>query len=117
MYCSECGETMQWRSTNNETRIAKYKCQSCGNVVEAVDDYKAPVNEAFEPKNYTFYRGRFIIHKTIDGVHRSFGTYGDEETCKKVRDKLKECDWDKSMLPKVYEELGIKRVNRVWVCV
>lgn len=117
MYCKECGGAMQWRSTKHDTNIAKYKCVECGNIIEAVDDYKPPVNEIFEPKNYSFYRGRFIIHKTINGVHRSFGTYADEETCKKVVAKMRECDWDKSMLPKVYDELGIRRINRVWVCV
>jgi predicted RNA-binding Zn-ribbon protein involved in translation (DUF1610 family) len=31
MNCSECGETMQWRCTNQETGVAKYKCPICGN--------------------------------------------------------------------------------------
>jgi len=117
MYCSECGGSMQWRSTNHKTNMAKYKCRSCGNIMEQMDDYKPPVNEIFEPKHYSFYRGKFTIHKTINGVHRSFGTYAEEETAKKVVAKLKECGWDKSLLPQVYEELGIRKVNRVWVCV
>lgn len=117
MYCSECDSIMQWRCTNNHTHIAKYKCPHCGNIVEVLDDYKPPVVEKFEPKHHYFKNGRFIVRKMIDGKYQHIGSYLDEETARKVVDKMVECDWDKARIPEVYAELNIKKVNRSWVCV
>ena len=117
MNCSECGNTMQWRSTNQVTNIAKYKCRHCGNVQEGEDEYKEVIVEVPEPKYYYFYRGRYIVHRMIGGVNRYIGTYADEETAKKVVDKMKEYDWDTDMVPRIHEELGMQKVKRLWVCV
>ena len=116
MYCSECGGLMQWRCTNTLTGMAKYKCQDCGNVIEEADDYKPPIVEKFEPKYHYFKNGRFIVRKKIDGKFEYIGSYLDEETADKVVEKMKEYDWDKDMLPRVYDELGMHQVNRLWVC-
>lgn len=118
MYCSECGETMQWRCTNTETGIAKYKCPECGNVQTGEDEYKAPVkNPTRLPKYYYLKDGKYIVRRWIDGEHKYIGSYADEETARKVVDKMVECDWDKARIPQVYAELNIEKVNRSWVCV
>ena len=117
MYCSRCDSIMQWRCTDNHTHIAKYKCPECGNIVEVLDDYKPPIVEKFEPKYHYFKNGRFIVRKKIDGKFEYIGSYLDEETADKVVEKMKEYDWDKAMLPRVYDELGMHHINRLWVCV
>ena len=107
---------MQWRCTDNHTHIAKYKCPNCGNIIEKVDDYKPPIVEKFEPKYHFFRNGRFIVRKKINGKFKYFGSYKDEETADKVVEKMREYGWDIDMLPKVYDELNMHRVNRLWVC-
>ena len=61
MNCSECGETMQWRCTNQETGVAKYKCPICGNVQLGEDDWKEPIVEVRHIKNYYQNKNRFIV--------------------------------------------------------
>ena len=117
MFCDECGSPMQWRCTDTRTNIAKYKCPDCGRVQKAPDDYKEPVVEVRDIKNYYFNRNRFIVRRVVDGKHCYIGCYGNEDTAKKVVEKMDEYDWDKSMVPQVYEELNIKKVNKSWVAV
>ena len=116
MYCELCGSSMQWRSTNQLNNVAKFKCPRCGNVQSGLDDYEPIVKEKFTPKHYYFHDGRFVVRKVIDGKHRYIGAFGNEETAKKVVDKMDEYGWDKSMRRQVYEELGMHRVNNAWVC-
>ena len=116
MICEKCGHSMQWRCTDTRTRLAKYKCLGCGELIIVEDDYEAPEIPVRVPKYYYCSKGRFIVHKKIDGKFVNFGTYADEETAKAVVDKMKEFDWDKDMLHRVYDELGMKYVNRLWVC-
>jgi len=115
MYCNECGETMQWRSTNQLTGVAKWKCPNCGNVQIGADDYEPLPVEDFKPKYYYFHKNRFIVRKVINHRHVYFGAFGNEETAKKVVEKLEEHDWDKTKKPLIYEELGIHRENKMWV--
>ncbi|MBP5423472.1 MAG: hypothetical protein J6Y78_13640 [Paludibacteraceae bacterium] len=115
MYCEKCDGVMQWRCTNTRTGVAKYKCTCCGNIVEKVDDYKPPIVEKFEPKYHFVRNGRFIVRKKIDGKFKYIGSYLDEETADKVVEKMKEYDWDTSMLRQVYTELGMHREKRLWV--
>ena len=118
MYCSECGETMQWRCTNTETGVAKYKCPSCGNVQLGEDDYKVPDKEPRIPKHYYLKDGRYVVRKFSGAEHKNLyiGSYADERTAQKVVEKMNEYDWDKSKLSLVHDELNIKRVNRTWAC-
>ena len=116
MIC-ECGARLQWRCTDTKTKMAKYKCPQCGEVVLAEDKWKPVHVEHREPKYYYFSKGRFNVQRKMNGGCVGFGCYGNEETAKKVVDKLKECDWDKSQLLRIYDELHIERVNRSWVCV
>ncbi|MBP5699256.1 MAG: hypothetical protein J6W71_00150 [Methanobrevibacter sp.] len=118
MYCSECGESMQWRCTDNRTNIAKYKCPHCGNVQLGEDDYKEPVPTVHIPKYYYFKDGRYIVRKFVGREHRCIyiGSYADEDTANKVVEKMIEYDWDKNKVPLVHEELNIQRINRTWVC-
>ena len=117
MICEKCGAPMQWRCTNTLTRVAKYKCPECGVISTIVVEFKAPVEkEEYEAKHYYFAHDRYIVSKKVNGERLYVGCYGNEDTAKAVVDKMIECDWDKSMLPKVYDELGMKKVNRSWVC-
>ena len=113
--CEECGETMQWRCTNQETGVAKYKCPICGNVQLGEDDWKEPIVEVRHIKNYYQNKNRFIVRRVVDGKHRYIGCYGNEDTAKKVVEKMEEVEWDKSMIPLIHEELNIHKVNRSWV--
>ena len=116
--CEECGETMQWRCTNQKTGVAKYKCPTCGNVQLGEDDWKEPVVVPRTPKHYYVRDGKYYVRKFIGRNHKVIyiGCYGNEETANKVVDKMKECNWDKSKISLVHDELNIKRINRTWVC-
>ena len=114
--CEECGETMQWRCTNQETGVAKYKCPTCGNVQCGPDEWKEPVVKVNMPKHYYKRENCYIVRRIRNGKHQYIGCYGNEETAKKVVDKMNEIDWDKSKLSLVHNELNIKRINRSWVC-
>ena len=115
MIC-ECGARMQWRCTDTKTKIAKYKCPSCGRVATCVDTWK-PVKDEKRICKYFYInkKGMFVINKRIQGNSHYFGSYGNEETARSVISKLKECDWDKSMVPVILDELCIDRVKGTWV--
>ena len=113
MICKDCGARMQWRCTNLKTKMAKYKCPHCG-LVEIVEDDWKPV-ESRKPKHYYLKQGRYIVRRWMDGKYTHIGSYVDEETAKKVVDKMIEYDWDKSMVPQAHKELGIDRVKGTWV--
>ncbi|MBP5422131.1 MAG: hypothetical protein J6Y78_06810 [Paludibacteraceae bacterium] len=117
MYCEKCGEPMQWRCTNTNTNVAKYKCPYCGNVQTTIEECKPVPIEVREPRYYYKHQGRFIVRRMVNGKHRYIGCFGDEETAQKVVAKMYEYGWDKSQLPKVFRELNIEKVNRSWVCV
>ena len=105
MYCDVCGASMQWRSTNKRTGLAKYKCLDCGNVQVGEDENKAIVRVPREPKYYYLNNGRYIIHKVIDGRNLYYGCYYTEESAKEVVERLKSVGWDKSLLPSIKEEV------------
>ncbi len=120
MYCEVCGDVMMWRCTNKITSMSKYKCRNCGNVQEEKVEYKPPVPRAARvPKHYYCKNGKYIVRSSrVGGKSQGYvGTYGDEETAKAVVEELKKHDWDKGCLPLIYEELGIQKVGRSWVCV
>lgn len=50
---------------------------------------------------------KYFVVKSINKKKIWFGAYKREEDAKSVVEKLKECDWDKSQMPKILEELGI----------
>ena len=117
MICESCGNRMQWRCTSKKDTYAKYKCPHCGEILLVKDTWEPIPEEPYEPKYYYYANGRFNVQKKLNGERIGYGCYSDEETAKKVVDKLKECDWDKSQLLRIYDELHIERVNRSWVCV
>ena len=105
MHCEECGASMVWRCTNTNTNIAKYKCPRCGSIKEVIDDYKHFVIETRKPKYYHICKGRYVVHKVIEGKNIYFGSFGDEETAQKIVDRLKACDWDKDLMPLIRDEV------------
>ena len=120
MYCEECGDVMVWRCTNQITSMSKFKCRNCGNVQEEKVELKPPAPRvARVPKYYYCKNGKYIVRANRTGTNSQtyIGTYEDEETAKKVVDKLKACNWDKECLPSIHKELGIEKINRRWVCV
>ena len=117
MLCENCNKPMQWRSTNTETHIAKYKCPHCGQVQTiTVEIYEPPIVEKKPPKNYYCRNGSFVVRKRKEGKQHYIGTFGNEETAKKVVAEMVKCDWDKNMLPVIYSRLNIHREGKSWVC-
>lgn len=112
MICN-CGRKMQWRCTDNVTHIAKFKCPGCGRIVEKLDDYEPPVPEVHVPKHYYTVNNRFVVRHMSNGKHEYIGCYGDEYTAQRVVEKMLDCDWDKSHLDSIHEELGIRKVDGV----
>ena len=117
MICEECESVMHWRCTNQITHIAKYKCPICGNVQTGPDTYKEPVAEKKIPNYYHIRNDRWKVTKTINKEKVYVGTYGNEETAKKVVEEMIKCDWNLDMIPTIYDKLNIHKVNRSWVCV
>lgn len=61
------------------------------------------------PQNvYLTRSGKFQILKGRTGcTSLNFHTYNNLEDALKIREKLVECDWDKSQLPRIKKELGV----------
>ena len=116
MYCDECGDVMRWRCTNNITNVSKFKCPRCGNVQTGMLKKVNPLPKR-EP-NYYYARkdGKWMVQKTINHKKLSLGGFADEETAKRVVDGMKKVNWEKSLVPMVFESLGIHKVKRSWVC-
>ena len=108
---------MQWRTTNNVTHIAKYKCPHCGNVQELVVVHHPVKEHSVKPRYYYEKDGKWIVRRKHEHQHKYVGTYANEETARKVVEKMNDCDWDLDEIPRIYNELGIHRVNYTWVCV
>ena len=117
MICEECESVMQWRSTNQITNIAKYKCPHCGHVQLGESELKPLTDEPKIPNYYHLKNGRWIVKKTQNHKLIYVGTFGNEETAKRVVKEMIKNDWDKKMVPQVYVKLNIQRVDRAWVCV
>ena len=119
MYCEECESKMRWRCTNKITHISKYKCPNCGHIQTEKAEIIQPVEETKKDPKYYYEttKGTFIIRKTIDKEKVSFGTYGNEDTVKKVVSELVKCDWKLDNIPSIRSKLNINKVNRSWVCV
>jgi len=116
MDCDECGTAMHWRCTDNVTSVSKFKCPRCGNVQTAKLKKVNPLPKR-EP-NYYYARkdGKWMVQKTINHKKLSLGGFADEETAKRVVDGMKKVDWNESLVPVVFESLGIHKVKRSWVC-
>ena len=115
MYCEECGDVMMWRCTDNITEVSKFKCPNCGHI-QTGKLKKVEPKPPQEPKYCFNYKGKWIVRKTINHQPVYVGCFADEETAKLVVDGMKKVDWKKSMIPVVFESLGIHKVKRSWVC-
>ena len=117
MYCEECQSVMHWRCTNQITQVSKFKCPQCGHVQTGKLETKPLVIvEKKYPNYYHMKNGKWIVKKTKDHQMLYVGTYGDEETAKRVVSEMIKCDWNLDMIPVIYEKLNIHKVNRSWVC-
>ena len=115
MECECCGGQMQWRCTDNNTRIAKYKCLCCGNIQFKLTEEPEPLN--ISPKYYYRNHDKWIVRRKHHGEHKYVGTFANLETAKMVVREMNLCDWDMSCVPHIFDVLNIKRVNQTWVCV
>ena len=114
MYCDDCGASMVWRCTDNNTNISKFKCPQCGRIQVGKLDVK-PVLPRPEPKYYYMGRGKYIVNKKVDGKDCYVGSFDDEETAKLVVASMNKVGWDKSNRPSVFKELGIFKFKGSWV--
>ena len=111
MYCESCGAAMHWRCTDKQTNVSKFKCPRCGKVMTGVLEVKPPAPKP-EPRFYYRNPAGFCVQKTTNHKTLCVGTFQDEETAKLVVDRMKDCGWDKTMIPGVFRELGIFRHKR-----
>lgn len=75
---------------------------------------KPPKNVAgvTRDSNIGKHKNRFQIQKYYDGKHHYYGRYDSLDDAILVKEKLEECNWDKTRLPDILEEAGIKRKIR-----
>ncbi len=115
MYCEECGNVMQWRSTNHITNISKFKCLHCGHVDYDIIEVK-PYKE-YVPKYYHYNGTSWIVKRTINYEKVYVGAFATESIAQRVVEAMAKIAWDKDNIPIDFEELGIHKDNRRWVCV
>ena len=60
-------------------------------------------------RNYTKVKYGYRVYRVINYKFTGFGQYKDEETAKRIVEELRKVDWDKEELPRIQEELGVKR--------
>ena len=119
MLCENDGASLQWRCTNQITKVSKYKCPRCGRLYKVVDsfDVKTECSDRLERPAYYHKNtyGTYTIHRNANGVYQYFGTYPTEDIAKCVVEKLREYGWDKDLLPRIHDELGLVRKGKQWV--
>jgi hypothetical protein len=59
--------------------------------------------------NIYYINGYYRIRKMIKGEHTGFGVYYCSDDAGRVRDKLQEHEWDKSLLDDICSQLSIRR--------
>ena len=114
MFCDECGDVMVWRCTDNLTEVSKFKCPNCGHIQTGkLKKVKIPERG---PKYYCQKNGKWIVRKVINYQTIYVGCFADEKTAKLVVDGMKKANWDKNMIPTVFESLGIHKSKHSMVC-
>ena len=119
MICEKCGGPMQWRCTDKDTMVAKYKCPRCGHLqkgrVEFTGFEKQDKEEKFVPKHYSRRAGpkeRYEVKRIVKGKRIYVGLFDDEDLAKKVVEKMNQNDWDDTKIQFIFDELGIDKVHR-----
>ena len=116
MICEKCGGPMQWRCTDKDTRVAKYKCPECGHLQTGIVDFIGfEKKEKFVPKHYTRRTGpktRYEVKRIVKGKRIYVGLFDDEDTAKKVVEKMNQNDWDDTKIQFIFDELGLDKVHR-----
>ena len=114
-YCTKCGGVMVWRSTNNITRLSKWKCRDCGHISTMVLPEPEPVVNVPVIPNYYYQRdGKYIVRKKRNNETVYVGAFQSEDMAKEVVEGMKSVDWNKTLIPEVLKGLGIGKVNRQW---
>ena len=73
MICEDCGVSMQWRCTDNITRVSKFKCPNCGHVQMGKLDMKPIVEH--NPKYYHEKNGAWIVKNSLDPYYYLYVAY------------------------------------------
>ena len=94
MKCEDCGGVMVYRSTNNITKVSKWKCKECGHI-QFNDWVPTPLEELpkREPKYYSFSKGRYDVKKRINGPQVYLASFKSEDAAKKFVSLMKESGW------------------------
>lgn len=110
---------MQWRCTDKDTMVAKYKCLGCGHLQKGIVEFtgfeKPDKEEKFVPKHYSRRTGpkpRYEVKRIVKGKRIYVGLFDDEDLAKKVVEKMNQNDWDDTKIQFIFDELGIDKVHR-----
>lgn len=57
------------------------------------------------PKHYSKRGNGFIVQKRLGGECISFGQYKNEETTKEIVKRIKKCNWDKTRLLEIKDQM------------
>ena len=109
---------MQWRCTDKDTLVAKYKCPECGHLQKRIVEFtgfeKPDKEEKFVPKHYSRRTGpkpRYEVKRIVKGKRIYVGLFDDEDLAKKVVEKMNQNDWDDTKIQFIFDELGIDKVH------
>jgi len=118
MLCEDDGMPLVWRCTNQVTNVAKYKCPYCGRLYKIVVEPKEKECSDKLEKPLYYHKnsyGTYTVHRNLDKKYQYYGTYSSEDIAKAVVDKLWEYGWNKDLLGRIREELGLTRRGKQWV--
>ena len=93
-YCSECGDVMVWRCTNNVTQMSKWKCKSCGHV--QMEKQKPIRRLRKQPKHYGYCGSSYQVRKRINGTQYYLASFKSEALAKKFVALMRASEWDLS---------------------
>ena len=85
-------------------RLRRY-CLGEGLIVSRRHGKERKITYRSNPTYIHNHNGFFRVQKWLDGCLVYFGEYRDYRVAEKVRDRLVECDWDKSQLPRIKREV------------
>lgn len=96
--------------TRNQYRRLRNYCDKNGWIVLRRRSPNQKKKLVRQSKNYRFDNYAYIVEKTINNEYIYFGRYKRKWEAEEVVKKLKECNWDKSQLDRIKEEVLNGRV-------